>query len=174
MLRVIDLMLALLLPGTLSYAQSCSRATVMSPTPFMGNDGEIFRLDDGTIWQIKYAQNYFYHYYPNVVICPSGDKLIVKGKSLNVELLSSRSAKPAGGSSGRLPPQIESRIDGRFEGWSGETIFKLENGQIWQQTSYASTHSRKFRPKVVITRTGAGYEMQVEGLASSLRVQLLQ
>lgn len=172
MLRVITLTLALLLSGNLSHAQSCSRATIMSPTPFMGNDGEIFRLDDGTIWQIKYAQLYFYAYYPNVVICPSRDKLIVKGKSLNIELLSSTPAN--GVSSGKLPALIESRIDGRFEGWSGETIFRLENGQIWQQASYASTHSRKYRPKVVIVRTGAGYEMQVEGLAPRLRVQFLQ
>ncbi|MDR0881742.1 MAG: hypothetical protein LBP55_04270, partial [Candidatus Adiutrix sp.] len=34
---------------------------------------------------------------------------------------------------------IESQIDGTFEGWSGETVFKLTNGQIWQQSSYAYT-----------------------------------
>ena len=28
------------------------------------------------------------------------------------------------------PDIIETRIDGTFEGWSGETIFKLENGQL--------------------------------------------
>jgi hypothetical protein len=174
MLRVITLTLALLLSGNLSLAQSCARATIMSPTPFMGNDGEIFRLDDGTIWQIKYAQQYFYAYYPNVVICPSRQQMTVKGKSLNVELLSSTPAGVTGVASRKLPPLIESRIDGPFEGWSGETIFKLENGQIWQQASYANAHSRKYRPKVVIVRTGAGYEMQVDGLPSRLRVQLLQ
>lgn len=26
---------------------------------------------------------------------------------------------------------IESRIDGTFEGWDGDTVFKLINGQIW-------------------------------------------
>src|SRR5688500_9081354 len=31
---------------------------------------------------------------------------------------------------------IESHIDGSFQGWSGETVFKLENGQYWQQTDY--------------------------------------
>ena len=28
---------------------------------------------------------------------------------------------------------IESKIDGEFEGWEGDTIFKMMNGQIWQQ-----------------------------------------
>lgn len=166
MLRVIASVVALLVSGILVGAQACSRAIIMSPTPFMGNDGEIFRLDDGTIWRIKRAQQYFYQYYPNVVICPGIEQLIVGGKSLNVERLNSMLGKSL--------PLIESRIDGRFEGWSGDTFFKLENGQIWQQASYAKTYSDKYRPRVVISRTGAGYEMQVEGLAPSLRVQLIQ
>ena len=28
---------------------------------------------------------------------------------------------------------IETYIDGDFEGWEGETIWKMDNGQIWQQ-----------------------------------------
>lgn len=32
---------------------------------------------------------------------------------------------------------IDSRIEGTFQGWRGDTIFKLTNGQIWQQSSYA-------------------------------------
>ena len=34
------------------------------------------------------------------------------------------------------PAVIESQIDGEFEGWEGETVFVLTNGQIWQQSSY--------------------------------------
>ena len=32
---------------------------------------------------------------------------------------------------------LESRINGDFEGWTGETIFELDNGQVWKQASYA-------------------------------------
>jgi hypothetical protein len=32
---------------------------------------------------------------------------------------------------------IESRIDGQFDGWYGETIFPLQNRQYWQQAIYA-------------------------------------
>ena len=28
---------------------------------------------------------------------------------------------------------ITSRIIGRFDGWDGQTVFKLENGMIWEQ-----------------------------------------
>jgi hypothetical protein len=51
----------------------------------MGNDGEIFELDDGSFWQVKYEYEYMYEYYPNVVICPSRRTLIVGRETLNVE-----------------------------------------------------------------------------------------
>jgi hypothetical protein len=35
---------------------------------------------------------------------------------------------------------IESYIEGEFEGRDGETVFKLDNGQIWQQALYAYTY----------------------------------
>ncbi|RHW22725.1 hypothetical protein C2846_03155 [Pseudomonas jilinensis] len=69
---------------------------------------------------------------------------------------------------------IESRIDGEFSGWEGETIFKLENGQVWQQASYAYMYSYKYRPKVLIFRTRGGYEMQVDGVSNRVRVTRLR
>jgi len=51
----------------------------------MGNDGEIFKLDDGSFWQVKYEYEYMYEYYPAVVICPSRRTLIVGRTTLNVE-----------------------------------------------------------------------------------------
>ena len=40
----------------------------------------------------------------------------------------------------RCSPAVESTLAGNFEGWSGETIFKLDNGQIWEQAEYAYTY----------------------------------
>ena len=34
---------------------------------------------------------------------------------------------------------IRSRIVGQFNGWSGTTVFHLENGQIWVQSNHADT-----------------------------------
>jgi hypothetical protein len=36
----------------------------------------------------------------------------------------------------RTPEGKASEIDETFNGWSVDTIFKLTNGQIWQQSSY--------------------------------------
>ncbi len=172
-LRMIIALLAFfLVPAGFAGAESCSRATVMSPAPFRGNDGEILKLNDGSVWRVKYDRVYLYEYYPTVIICPSRNTLTVGKRKLNVESVIAIAPKPE--AAWEKQPFIESRIDGRFEGWSGETIFRLENGQIWQQASYASMQSSKYKPKVLIVRTAAGYEMQVEGLTPRVRVQILR
>ena len=59
-------------------------------------------------------------------------------------------------------PAIESTISGEFEGWDGETIFKLDNGQIWQQAEYDYMYSYQYRPDVTIYQTSGGCLMKVE------------
>lgn len=68
-------------------AAKCYEASIVKPVPFMGNDGEIFKLSDGTLWEVKYEYEYMYEYYPDVIICPDSQKLIIEGKKLNVEPL---------------------------------------------------------------------------------------
>ena len=69
---------------------------------------------------------------------------------------------------------IESQIDGDFEGWEGETIVKLMNGQIWQQTEYHYEYHYAFMPQVLIYSSGAGYKMKVEGTDQAVGVQRLR
>ena len=78
------------------------------------------------------------------------------------------------GSGQGCSPAIESKIDGDFEGWSGDTIFKLANGQIWQQASYSYTYSYKYRPDVLIFSSGGGCKMRVEGMDRSITVQQIR
>jgi len=69
---------------------------------------------------------------------------------------------------------IESQIDGDFEGWEGETIVKLTNGQIWQQNEYYYHYYYSFMPKVVIFKTSSGYKMNVSGTDRSIGVTKLR
>ena len=69
---------------------------------------------------------------------------------------------------------IESKIDGEFEGWEGDTIFKLMNGQIWQQDEYAYTYTYKYMPDVIIMNTSRGWIMQVEGMTKTIRVKRIK
>lgn len=68
---------------------------------------------------------------------------------------------------------IESQIDGDFEGWEGETIFKLVNGQIWQQSSYSYTYHYAYMPQVIIypsRSSSSGYKMKVDGVDEAIDV----
>lgn len=65
---------------------------------------------------------------------------------------------------------IESQIDGDFNGWEGETIIRLTNGQIWQQSSYHYEYHYAFMPKVLIYKTGGAYKAKVDGTETSVSV----
>ena len=69
---------------------------------------------------------------------------------------------------------IESQVEGDFEGWEGETIVKLVNGQIWQQTEYYYHYHYAFMPKVLIYKSGSVYKMKVEGIEKAVSVKRLK
>lgn len=58
---------------------------------------------------------------------------------------------------------MTSRISGAFEGWTGDTIFQLANGQVWQQSSPGYRYHYAYSPRVTIYRTGTSYQMKVAG-----------
>jgi hypothetical protein len=68
----------------------------------------------------------------------------------------------------------ECTIDGDFEGWSGETIFKMTDGSIWQQASYDYTYSYAYSPLVIIYRKSGTYYMRVEGVDDEIMVTRLK
>jgi hypothetical protein len=92
------------------HAEACRQASILDPVPFMGNDNEIFRLDDGSLWRVTYEYEYLYEYYPGVVICPDRGKLIIKGRALAVVPVSpGRTASPSG-RSGRSQARSASQV----------------------------------------------------------------
>lgn len=69
---------------------------------------------------------------------------------------------------------IESTIDGEFEGFEYERLFKLANGQIWKQTSFDLRLSYKFSPKVIIYKSDRVYKMKVDGLDYTITVEQIK
>jgi hypothetical protein len=60
--------------------------------------------------------------------------------------------------------QIESRIDGVLTGWTGNTVFKLENGQVWEQAGPGyETNMRLDHPQVLIKKLAFGYLLTLPG-----------
>ena len=62
------------------------------------------------------------------------------------------------------PEVIQSRIVGPFTGYTGRTVFTLENGQRWAQSQYDTGYFPKIdSPPVVIVKAGFGYRMYIAG-----------
>jgi hypothetical protein len=68
---------------------------------------------------------------------------------------------------------IESAIDGEFEGWNGESIYKLQNGQIWQQSDYSYTYSYAYSPKVLIFKDSGRWKIKVDGVEKIVSVDCI-
>ena len=146
---------------------ACYKSSIQKPQPFMGNNGEVFTLSDGSIWEVKYEYEYMYEYYPNVVICPETNTLIIEGKKLNVANISG-GGESAGGS------VIESNVNGSWEGWQGDTIVKLMNGQIWQQVGLHLSLSLGLGSEVLIYQKGGLHYMLIEGEDEAVAVMRLR
>jgi hypothetical protein len=69
------------------------------------------------------------------------------------------------------PEVIQSRIVGPFTGYTGTTVFTLENGQRWAQSQRDSAYFPKVdSPPVLIVKSGFGYKMMIAGAAGEIRV----
>ncbi len=69
---------------------------------------------------------------------------------------------------------IESNIDGDFTGWSGDTVFRLADGHVWQQDSYSTLMQNSYRPAVYIYESNKAMKMKVEDVAEVISVKKLR
>ena len=132
---------------------------------FEGWEGDtVFELCNGQVW-VQLSPGLLLHLAlrPDVTIVSTGEgyRMFVEGVSDSI-LVS------------QVTDFIRTCIDGEFEGWEGDTVFELCNGQVWQQASYDYTYHYAYRPDVLIYRSGAGYRMKVEGVRDTIKVIRLQ
>lgn len=77
---------------------------------------------------------------------------------------------------GAARERIESRLSGPFTGWNGRTVFRLENGQRWQQIDgevYRAVGAPDNAAVTLMPSSFGGYFLKVEGFGSRVRVKLL-
>jgi hypothetical protein len=54
---------------------------------------------------------------------------------------------------------IRTRIAGEFNGWDGNTLFRLENGQVWRQRQPGQWRYRASAPEVELSKNVMGFWM---------------
>lgn len=62
---------------------------------------------------------------------------------------------------------MQSRGEGAWTGWDGDTIIRLVNGTVWRQDQYYYRYQYEYRPHVIID----GRYMHVEGMPKAVRVR---
>lgn len=77
-------------------------------------------------------------------------------------------------SSSSQPTLIKSRIVGSFDGWTGNTQFRLANGEIWRQAGPGYFRTHLDSPKVVIKKLLFGYVMLVRGYGKEVFVRRIK
>lgn len=70
---------------------------------------------------------------------------------------------------------IELTIDGEFKGWSGNTLFRMTNGQVWKQIGEGSYRYNADSPKVRMEPKSLGsWKMYVEGVSRGVKVKRIK
>ena len=154
MKRIILFMLLALCSG-LAGAQQAGTSSIkerMSPEQFKA--AGLNKLSDAELKQLNAWFN--------------GEKIVVVEKTVIVE-------KPAevGIVAKQETSDINSRLVGEFKGWRGNTVFTLENGQVWQQSDNKEMYAKKLiNPAARLTHSSlAGWRMQVDGYSSWVKVK---
>lgn len=68
---------------------------------------------------------------------------------------------------------VETCIEGDFEGWEGDTVFELCNGEIVVQIGGGYTYHYAYRPRATFVGSGSVWQMSVEGVRGSITVQVV-
>ena len=132
--------------------------------------GSVYQVHDRVRFRVRERK-------PEAVILRDGRyfKLIIDG--FDEPLVCIQLVEPGrktSSSSSSASDVIHSYIDGDFEGWEGETIFQLDNGQIWQQSSYAYMYHYAYHPEVMIFNAGGTWKMKVEDVDEMIEVMRLR
>lgn len=71
--------------------------------------------------------------------------------------------------------EIHASIEPPFKGWSGDTVFRLDNGQVWRQRLQGRMHYAGDDTRVVIKKNFLGfYKMTHLDSGRSVGVKLVQ
>ncbi len=74
-----------------------------------------------------------------------------------------------------VPTAITARLKGEFRGWDGNTIFRLDNGQVWQQRVGGKYRSSKLMdPEVEVEKGRFGYYLKILSSGRSVGVKRIR
>jgi hypothetical protein len=166
---ILILVLFLQLDLTSASGQECYTSMIMTPSPFMGNHGEVFKLQDGSVWEIVNEYEYMYEYYPSVTICPSRGILVLDDKRLSVSFVAKPASLEISGVSSKWSIAEETNISGMVSGMIQiGHIFKTTSGSIYEVTGLTLQLVLELEPAVIVLKNGNVFKLIVDGFDDPL------
>lgn len=128
---------------------------------FNGWNGEtLFKLGNSYWIQAKHSIKHHHAYRPSAKVIEEGGIYYLEVQGLSDRLQVKK-----------VSNVIESQITSDFNGWNGDTVFELANGQVWQQANYAYSYHYAYRPNAMIYPASGGYKLKVDGMANTINVR---
>lgn len=184
MVRSIKLFLLLLAILVLPRPAFSEQWTVIEETLVEGavtgsvTNGYIFKTMTGNYYELTdYVYLYKYLYSPRVLVLNSGNRyrLIIDGfdQPLNAKKIGTTDAPATGSSRGSASSGgvVESYITSKFNGLDYGNLYRLANGQIWEQTEAWVWAWVWVNPKVIIYPSSGGHKMKVENIDHAVIVR---
>jgi len=135
------------------------------------SNGKYLVLEDNSLWEIDSIDTIdtaLWLPISNVVIVEKAYQGFVFYDIINTDDSEKASATFLG------TVRLQTQIDGDFEGWDGDTVFVLSNGNILKQASYAYTYHYAYRPRVLVYLRGTYYYLLVDGVEESIMVYVIK
>lgn len=136
--------------------------------------GTIFKTTSGNIYEVVGVVILLeMELRPKVTVLTDGQlyKLLIQG--VDEELLCKK-LNLGNESTSSGDAVIETRITSGFDGLEYGNIYKLDNGQVWEQTGVYIYVYVSVMPKVTIWRDGSVHKMKVQGIDEAVTVQQLK
>lgn len=125
------------------------------------NDGAVFRLTNGQVWQQRrYKYKYKYKYRPHVRIYQQSGKWIAEFDCMDesIEIVQANLLE-------------EGTIISDFNGFDGGARFSFSNGRTWEQAEYKYCYHYAYRPEAVVVDGINGVVLNVAGMTEIVRVR---
>lgn len=171
-MKKIIVILILLFPIN-SYAQQYVREDRIDGRISVIQNNTILKTVSGDIFQVTNShQKHFSLYSPKVFIFKDGSKYILKIDGIKEQITSDLLNKTRGTQNTKA--LITTKIDGDFKGYHKGNLYKLRNGQIWEQVDSENRSRNQYAPDVIIYLKSGKYYMQVEGMQDAVVVNKLK
>lgn len=135
------------------------------------SDGHYVRLDDESVWEVDSVDaidSALWLMTEGIVVTADKYKGYVFYDLINTD------SKDKVGATYLGTAVLQTQIEGDFEGWDGDTVFVLANGNILKQATYQYTYHYAYRPDVIVVNRGGVLVMVVDGVEETVGVVVIR